>query len=247
MRLIVGLGNPGNEYALQRHNIGFMAVDAIAHRHSFSPWKSKEKGLVAEGTIGSEKVMLLKPQTYMNKSGVSVGPIARFYKIDPKDVIVIHDELDIAAGKVKVKVGGGVAGHNGLKSIAQLFSNDTTRIRLGIGHPGDKSQVHGHVLSNFTKTEKIWLDPLMDAMADAIALLVKDDASGFMTRVALLTKPQRPNADKTAATSKQKTNTDQAPKGAATEKTPSTQPQATPSNALSAALMKAFGKSADKE
>ncbi len=192
MRLIVGLGNPGTDYANNRHNIGFMAVDAIARRHDFSAWRIRNQGLAAEGEIGGEKVMLLKPQTYMNKSGASVGPTARFFKIAPADVIVIHDELDLAPGKVRVKTGGGVAGHNGLRSLAALFSNDTVRLRVGIGHPGDKDRVHGHVLSDFSKAERTWVEPLLDAIAEAAPLLVANAASDFMSRVALLTKPPKP-------------------------------------------------------
>jgi PTH1 family peptidyl-tRNA hydrolase len=239
MRLIVGLGNPGSEYSGQRHNIGFMAVDAIAHRHGFSPWRTRNQGLAAEGTIDGEKVMLLKPQTYMNKSGVCVGPTARFFKIDPKDVIVIHDELDLAPGKVKVKVGGGVAGHNGLRSIAQQFSNDTVRMRLGIGHPGDKARVHGHVLGNFSGSDKIWLEPLLDAIADALPILLNDDAGAFMSRVALLTKPAKapkPVKPKTETVPKH-----QSPQHAVADTTTKSQ------STLGAAFLKAFGRSADKE
>jgi len=192
MRMIVGLGNPGSEYARNRHNIGFMAVDEIARRHGFSVWKVRNQGLAAEGTIGGERVMLLKPQTYMNKSGACVGPTARFFKIPPAEVIVLHDELDLAPGKLRVKTGGGAAGHNGLRSIAEQFSTDTVRVRLGIGHPGDKDRVQGHVLSDFTKTERAWLDPMLEAVADAAPLLIAGDASGFMSRVALLTRPPKP-------------------------------------------------------
>lgn len=199
MRLIVGLGNPGAEYARNRHNIGFMAVDAIAHRHDFPAWRVRNAGLAAEGEIGGERVMLLKPQTYMNKSGACVGPTARFFKIAPADVIVIHDELDLAPGKVRVKTGGGVAGHNGLRSLAELFSNDTQRVRLGIGHPGDKDRVQGYVLGDFSKAEQSsWLEPLLDALAEAAPLLVKGDASGFATKVALLTQPPKPRKGEAA-------------------------------------------------
>ncbi len=197
MRLIVGLGNPGAEYAHNRHNIGFMAVDAIARRHGFPAWRVRNQGLAAEGEIGGERVMLLKPQTYMNKSGACVGPTARFFKIAPGDVVVIHDELDLAPGKVRVKTGGGVAGHNGLRSLAELFSNDTVRVRLGIGHPGDKDRVHGHVLSDFSKAEQTsWLAPLLDAVAEAAPLLATGKASDFMSRVALLTAPTKPKKEK---------------------------------------------------
>jgi PTH1 family peptidyl-tRNA hydrolase len=197
MRLIVGLGNPGAEYAGNRHNIGFMAVDEIARRHGFPVWKSRNQGLAAEGEIAGVRVMLLKPQTFMNNSGASVGPTARFFKIPPAEVIVLHDELDLAPGKVRVKVGGGAAGHNGLRSIAEQFSADTVRVRLGIGHPGDKDRVYGHVLSDFAKAERAWLTPLLDAVAEAVPMLVAGDANAFMTRVALLTAPPRPKKSKT--------------------------------------------------
>ncbi|MGE4529393.1 MAG: aminoacyl-tRNA hydrolase [Rhodospirillaceae bacterium] len=200
MRLIVGLGNPGSDYARNRHNIGFMAVDEIARRHGFSVWKVRNQGLAAEGSIGGERVMLLKPQTYMNKSGACVGPTARFFKIPPSDVIVFHDELDLAPGKLRVKTGGGAAGHNGLRSLAEQFSADTVRVRMGIGHPGDKDRVQGYVLSDFAKVEQAaWLEPLLDAVADAAPMLVAGDASGFMTRVALLTRPPKPKKGADAA------------------------------------------------
>ncbi len=199
MRLIVGLGNPGAEYAHNRHNIGFMAVDAIARRHDFSAWRSRNQGLAAEGEIGGVRVMLLKPQTYMNNSGACVGPTARFFKIAPADVVVLHDELDLAPGKVRVKVGGGAAGHNGLRSIAEQFSTDTVRVRLGIGHPGDKDRVYGHVLSDFAKAEQAWLAPLLDALAEAAPLLAAGKDNEFMTRVALLTQPPRPKKEKPGA------------------------------------------------
>ncbi|SBW03842.1 peptidyl-tRNA hydrolase [uncultured Alphaproteobacteria bacterium] len=199
MRLIVGLGNPGADYARNRHNIGFMAVDAIARRHGISVWKARNQGLAAEGEIAGERVMLLKPQTYMNKSGACVGPTARFFKIPPEHVIVFHDELDLAPGKLRVKKGGGAAGHNGLRSLAELFSNDTRRVRLGIGHPGDKDRVQGHVLSDFAKVEQAWLEPLLDAVAEAAPLLVTGDDAGFATRVALLTQPPKPKKPKPGA------------------------------------------------
>jgi len=189
MRLIVGLGNPGPGHAGQRHNIGFMAVDRIAERHRFSPWKSSRfRGLTAEGNLGVHKVILLKPETYMNNSGESVGAAARFYKLEPADVIVLHDELDLAPGKLRVKRGGGHGGHNGLRSIDAHFGLDYWRVRLGIGHPGDKARVTGHVLGNFAKDED-WLPPLLEAVADAAPLLAEGRMADFATRVALLTAP----------------------------------------------------------
>lgn len=189
MRLIVGLGNPGARYERTRHNIGFMAADAIVRRHSFPPFRPRFKGEFAEGTIAGEKVMVLKPQTFMNDSGESVGAAARFYKIEPGEVAVMHDELDLKEGKVRVKRGGGSAGHNGLRSIDALFGADYWRVRMGIGHPGAKELVLPYVLQNFPGEEMDWVRPVLDAIAEAAPLLVADDAAGFMTKVALLTSP----------------------------------------------------------
>lgn len=166
MYLFVGLGNPGPEYARQRHNIGFMAVDAIADKYGFSAWKDKNKGLYAEGRIGTQKIFLCKPQTFMNLSGEAIQPIAAFYKIPPENIFIFHDELDLSAGVVKVKKGGGNAGHNGLKSTSQMMGTDEYyRVRLGIGHPGDKSRVSGYVLGNFREEEQLWLDTLLKSCA----------------------------------------------------------------------------------
>lgn len=184
MLLFVGLGNPGAEYAANRHNIGFMAVDAIVRRHSFSPWRAKFHGEIAEGTIGSEKVVALKPTTYMNDSGRSVAACAAFYKIEPKDFVVFHDELDLDPGRLKVKIGGGHAGHNGLRSIQAHLGPDFRRIRLGIGHPGAKERVTGWVLGNFAKVDREWLEPLLDDIAAAAPKLVERDDVGFMNLVA---------------------------------------------------------------
>ena len=192
MRLIVGLGNPGPRYARTRHNFGFMAVDEIDRRHSFPALKARFKGEFAEGTIAGERVMLLKPQTFMNDSGESVGAAARFFKLDPGEVAVIHDELDLAEGKLRVKRGGGAAGHNGLRSIDALFANDYWRVRIGIGHPGAKELVLPYVLQNFPAEEVEWVEKLLESIAEAAPLLVADDASGFMTKVALQTKPTTP-------------------------------------------------------
>jgi PTH1 family peptidyl-tRNA hydrolase len=192
MRLIVGLGNPGPDYARTRHNIGFMAVDEIVRRHSFPPLKARFKGLFAEGAIAGQRVMLLKPQTFMNDSGESVGAAARFFKLEPGEVAVIHDELDLAEGKLRVKRGGGAAGHNGLRSIDALFANDYWRVRIGIGHPGAKELVLRYVLQNFPAEETVWVEALMAAVADATPLLVADDVPGFMNKVALQTKPSTP-------------------------------------------------------
>ncbi|MCO5080098.1 MAG: aminoacyl-tRNA hydrolase [Rhizobiaceae bacterium] len=185
MLLFAGLGNPGGKYQNNRHNVGFMAADAIARRHDFLPWSKKFQGLVAEGTIGGEKILLIKPQTFMNLSGQSVGEAMRFYKLQPGDVTVFYDELDLLAGKVRVKVGGGAGGHNGIRSLDQHIGNPYRRVRIGIGHPGVKELVHGHVLGDFAKADAEWLDPLLDAIAENADKLAKGDDSGFMNKVSL--------------------------------------------------------------
>lgn len=192
MLLVVGLGNPGTEYARNRHNIGFMAADELVRRHSFGPWRAKFQGEVAEGVIGGDKVLLLKPHTYMNLSGQSVGQAARFLKIAVEDIVVLHDELDLPPGRLRVKRGGGAGGHNGLKSIDQHLGQNYRRVRLGIGHPGDKDRVAGYVLHDFAKADQAWIGPLLDAVADAFPMLAKGDDSAFMTRVAALTAPAKP-------------------------------------------------------
>jgi peptidyl-tRNA hydrolase, PTH1 family len=192
MRLIVGLGNPGPRYARTRHNVGFMAVDEIVRRHSFPALKARFKGEFAEGTIAGQRIMLLKPLTFMNDSGESVGAAARFFKLDPGEVAVIHDELDLAEGKLRVKRGGGAAGHNGLRSIDALFANDYWRVRIGIGHPGARELVLAYVLQNFPAEETVWVEGLLAAVAEAAPLLAADDAAGFATKVALLTRPSTP-------------------------------------------------------
>jgi len=195
MLLLVGLGNPGGKYNNNRHNIGFMAVDEIGRRHNFSAPKVRFQGLLAEGRLGSEKVLILKPQTYMNLSGQSVGEAARFYKIPPQDIFVFHDELDIPASKIKFKTGGGHAGHNGLRSLDQHLGRNYHRIRLGIGHPGDKDQVTSHVLGDFAKSDLTWLEPMLDAIAGAAPALT--DHSGetagtkFLNEVGLRLKPNQ--------------------------------------------------------
>ena len=189
MKLWVGLGNPEPSMLRQRHNIGFMALDVIAHRHGFSPWRQRFKGVFAEGSVGGVKVLALKPLTYMNASGESVQAAAAFYKLPPDDITAFHDELDLVPGKVRVKRGGGAAGHNGLRSMdRQLGTPDYWRVRLGIGHPGDKARVTGHVLGDFAKVDQDWLRDLLDAVADAAPLLAGDKPEDFMTRVALLTQ-----------------------------------------------------------
>ena len=184
MKLIVGLGNPGQEYRDTRHNVGFMAVERIAEKHRFGPWKRKFQGLAADGEIAGEKVLLLKPDTYMNESGRSVGEAARFLKIAEGEIVAFHDELDLAPGKLKVKTGGGNAGHNGLRSITQHVGNEFVRVRIGIGHPGAKELVHGYVLHDFARADETWLAPLLDAIADAAGRLATGDSARFLTDVA---------------------------------------------------------------
>ena len=191
MRLIVGLGNPGAKYAGNRHNIGFMAVDRIAADHGFSPWRSKFHGQLAEGTLGDTRVALLKPETFMNLSGQSVSEALRFYKIAPADVIVLHDELDLAPGRLRVKTGGGHAGHNGLRSLHQHIGEAYVRLRLGIGHPGHKDQVAAYVLSNFAKQDQSWLDELLSAISSAAALLAEGDSTRFLNAVAVKAAPAK--------------------------------------------------------
>jgi PTH1 family peptidyl-tRNA hydrolase len=187
--LIAGLGNPGSQYAKNRHNAGFIVVDELHAHYKFGPWKSKFDGLLSEGVLGGRKTYLLKPQTFMNLSGDSVGAALRFFKLPPEALVVVHDEIDLAAGKLKVKTGGGDAGQNGLRSITATLGPDYRRVRLGIGHPGEKTKVTGHVLQNFSEDDIGWLKPLVMAMAEAAPLLAKDDDAGFMSKVALLLKP----------------------------------------------------------
>jgi peptidyl-tRNA hydrolase, PTH1 family len=192
MLLWVGLGNPEPGMARQRHNLGFMAVDVIARRHGFAPWRQRFKGVAAEGQIGGSRILLLKPMTYMNASGEAVQAASAFYKIPPQDIILFHDELDLAPGKIRVKRGGGAAGHNGLRSTDQrLGTPDYWRVRLGIGHPGHKDRVTGHVLGDFSKADLDWLLPCLDAVADEAGLLASGKPEDFMTKIALRTGDQK--------------------------------------------------------
>lgn len=188
MKLIVGLGNPGEKYARNRHNVGFLALDRIAGKHGFPAWRKRFQGLTTEATIGGERVVLLKPDTYMNESGRSVGEAARFLKIAAADIVVLHDELDLIPGKVKIKTGGGNAGHNGLRSISAHLGNDYVRVRIGIGHPGSKDAVIHFVLHDFAKADAVWLEPLLDAVADAAPRLAAGDQARFLTDVARATQ-----------------------------------------------------------
>jgi PTH1 family peptidyl-tRNA hydrolase len=185
MRLFVGLGNPGTKYQGNRHNIGFMVVDDIARRHGFAPWRRRFQGETSEGTLDGERVILLKPSTYMNESGRAVSEAANFFKIGIGDIVVFHDEIELPPAKVRVKVGGGIAGHNGLRSISAHVGNDYRRVRLGVGHPGVKELVHIHVLNDFAKAERPWVEALCDAVTDNAALLVSDKDSSFQNKVHL--------------------------------------------------------------
>jgi PTH1 family peptidyl-tRNA hydrolase len=185
MRLVVGLGNPGTQHVGNRHNIGFMAVQEIARRHGFGSWRRRFQGVATEGPIGAERVLLLLPGTYMNESGRAVGEAAHFYKLALSDIVVLHDEVDLPPGKVRVKAGGGIAGHNGLRSISAHVGNDYRRVRIGIGHPGVKEMVHGHVLGDFSKAEREWVDALAGVIADNAALLAKGDDATFQNKVHL--------------------------------------------------------------
>ncbi|MGB8621677.1 MAG: aminoacyl-tRNA hydrolase [Paracoccaceae bacterium] len=199
MRLFVGLGNPGAKYAGNRHNIGFMAVDRIADDHGFAPWRAKFQGQLTEGLLGGEKVLLLKPETFMNRSGQSVGEAVRFYKLSPEDVTVFHDELDLAPGKCRVKQGGGHAGHNGLRSIHGHIGEGYGRVRLGIGHPGHKDRVSAYVLSDFAKADRDWLDDLLRGISDGAESLAAGDTARFMNAVSLRTAPARSSKSAAAA------------------------------------------------
>jgi len=196
--LIAGLGNPGGEYARNRHNAGFMAVDTIHASYAFKPWRARFQGLWSEGELAGRKVFLIKPQTYMNESGRAVGEAVRFFKLPLTAVVAIHDELDLAAAKLKVKTGGGDAGNNGARSLTATLGPDYRRVRIGIGHPGEKHRVTGHVLGNFSKADEDWLVPMLTAIAEAAPLLAKDDDVGFMNKVQLATNPpaKKPKPEK---------------------------------------------------
>jgi PTH1 family peptidyl-tRNA hydrolase len=196
--LLVGLGNPGPEYAQHRHNVGFMALQRIAERHGFGTVKSRFKGMTVEGRIAGQKVLALKPTTFMNRSGDAVAEAVKFFKIPPARVIVLYDELDLAPGKMKVKLGGGAAGHNGIRSIDGAIGPDFWRVRIGIGHPGHKDLVHNYVLHAFAKADKDWLDPMLDAISDEIGAMLDGQSELFMTKVAARLTPQRPSGTKVA-------------------------------------------------
>ncbi len=180
MKLIVGLGNPGDKYARNRHNVGFMAVDHVHEFHNFGPWRKRFSGLVAEGRLGRDKCLLLKPETWMNESGRAVGEALRFYKLEADDVIVLHDEIDLPPGRLKAKCGGGNAGHNGLRSLSAHIGNDYHRIRIGVGRPAQKSQVSGYVLRDFAKADAQWLEPLLEAIARKMDVFTQKGAPDFL-------------------------------------------------------------------
>ena len=198
MQLLVGLGNPGDKYSGNRHNVGFMAIDAIAGRHGFAPFRQKFQGLIAEGTLDGEKVLLLKPQTFMNNSGDSIQAATKFYKLAAEDVTVLYDEIDLTPGKVRIKRGGGNGGHNGLRSVDPQIGTNYRRVRIGVGHPGHKDAVMPWVLGNFSREERTWMDPLLDTLADNAGLLLKGDDSALMNKLAIAVggdgaeRPQRP-------------------------------------------------------
>lgn len=205
MKLFVGLGNPGPKYAGNRHNVGFMAVDRIADAHGFGPWRGKFQGLLSEGRLGSEKVILLKPETFMNLSGQSVGEAIRFHKLDPDDVWVFHDEIDLAPAKLRVKQGGGHAGHNGLRSLHSHIGDGYGRIRIGVGHPGHKDAVPTYVLKDFSKADQDWLPDMLDGMADGAEALAAGDTGKFQNAIGLRMKPPKSKAqDKPKKTATQK-------------------------------------------
>ena len=196
MLLLAGLGNPGAKYASHRHNVGFMAADRIWDEHSFSPWKARFQALIAEGKLDGEKTLLIKPTTFMNNSGQAIGEILRYFKLDPSDVVIMYDELDLPPGKLRMKTGGGAGGHNGIRSIDAHIGKEYRRMRIGIGHPGEKPRVHNHVLGDFAKADAQWRDPLLDEIARHAPLLAKGDDSSFMNKVHLALAPEKPDNTK---------------------------------------------------
>ncbi|MEE9375978.1 MAG: aminoacyl-tRNA hydrolase [Rhizobiaceae bacterium] len=208
MLIIVGLGNPGAKHAKQRHNVGFMAVDEIHRHENFSPWKARFQALTCEGQLGGVKTLLIKPTTFMNESGRAVGEAARFYKVDPNDIIVLYDELDLASGKLRIKSGGGSGGHNGIRSIDAHIGKEYRRVRIGIDHPGHKARVTGHVLGDFAKADHQWLDPLLQEIGRNADYLAKGDDPGFLNQIAL-----RLNPNETIPNNKSKSKSQPNPNG----------------------------------
>jgi PTH1 family peptidyl-tRNA hydrolase len=191
--LVAGLGNPGAQYARHRHNAGFIVADALHAHYGFKPWRARFEGFLSEGKLAGRKTWLLKPMTYMNDSGVSVGAAVRFFKLPLEALVVMHDEIDLAAQKLRVKTGGGDAGNNGLRSITSVVGPDYRRVRIGVGHPGTKTRVHGHVLGSFTKAELEWFLPMVGAIVEAAPYLAHDDDAGFMNKVAVILNPPAKN------------------------------------------------------
>ncbi len=191
MLILAGLGNPGPRHAGQRHNVGFMAADAMHERWDFSPWRGRFQAFAAEGTVAGEKALLLKPQTFMNDSGRAVGEAAKFYKVAPEGVVVLYDEIDMSPGRFRMKTGGGAAGHNGIRSTVAHIGPDFRRGRIGVGHPGDKERVLGHVLADFHKADRAWLDPLLRELADALPLLVAGEDEKYQAEVMRLAPAEK--------------------------------------------------------
>jgi peptidyl-tRNA hydrolase, PTH1 family len=229
MRLFVGLGNPGPKYAMNRHNIGYMAVDRIASNHGFAPWRKAFRGQTAEGRLGGDKVLLLKPETFMNLSGESVRAALDFYKLDPADIVVFHDELDLAPGKCRIKQGGGHAGHNGLRSLHAHVGDSYGRVRLGIGHPGHKDRVSGYVLHDFAKADLDWLEDLLSGISDGAPALAAGDAARFQNAVALRTAPPRSSGGKAGDRSPREATADPGGAGDARRDVPKQQAAPDPS------------------
>jgi PTH1 family peptidyl-tRNA hydrolase len=241
MLLVVGLGNPGAEYERQRHNVGFMAVDVIHRRHSFQPWKRRFQGAIAEGTLAGDKVLLFKPQTFMNDSGRAVQEAAHFYKLAPKDIVVIHDEVDLPPAKVRLKAGGGSAGHNGLRSISGALGDEYRRIRIGVGHPGRKEAVPHYVLHDFAKADTAWLVPLLDAIADNAALLAEGKDSTLANRIHAALAPETPDKPPKAGKPRPEAKPEVAAKSGETTSTPGDPKPDKPEGALARGLKKLFG------
>ncbi len=250
MRLFVGLGNPGSKYENNRHNIGFMAVDEIVRRHNFLPGigegKKRWQSLTHEGRLGSEKIVIIKPQTFMNESGRAVGDAMRFFKLSADDVVVFYDELDVAFGKVKAKLGGGSAGHNGIKSITAHIGPDFERVRLGIGHPGDKARVHGHVLGDFAKSELDQRDDMVSAVAEAAAWMADGDRARFLTEVSSRINPPRPSSGVGPKPDAQGNKTNAVPVATKTEDRPQSVSNAEKNNAGGGVMANALKALADK-